>query len=156
MQPSAGSARGQPRAEIRPLAELEDLGPRVEQRHRLEGQARALGDAAHLLDVGGIEALHLGHELVDQGADGRGVERQTGQLPGVVLDAEMDAGGGLVPVLAPPLARGPRHLDERERLGHPIGRADSAQRPNANFWNAWVPSGTWPRLAAKVQVTSLT
>src|SRR4030095_15919560 len=70
--------------------------------------------------------------------------------------ARADACGAVVPVLAPPLARGPRYLDEREGLGHPIGRADLAQRPSENFWNACVPRGTWPRLAASVEVTSLT
>src|SRR5262249_17442743 len=139
------------------LGELEDLGACVEQRDGFEGEAGALGDAAHLLDVGGIECGHLRHELGHQLPNRRGVERETIQLSRVVLDAQMNAPGGLAAVRAPPLARGPGDFDERKCLGHRLfGTEPPAQRSILNFWNAWVPSGTWPRLAAKVHVTSLT
>ena len=45
-----------------------------------------------------------------------------------------------------------RHASRRSA----IGLVNLAQSANANFWSVCVPGGTWPRLAAKVHVTSLT
>ena len=99
-------------------AQLQDLGARVQEGDRLELDTGALGDAAHLLDVGGVEGLHLRHVLTHQVPDGRRVEPRALELHGVVADAQRDAVGGLPPILPPALAGQPRHLDEGEGLGH--------------------------------------
>ena len=56
----------------------------------------------------------------------------------------------------------PRRDDQGHQPGHHDGPV-AAQRGfergqdfSANFWNVWHPAGTWPRLTAKVHVTSLT
>src|SRR5947208_1070607 len=90
---------GDSAAKLGVAPELEDLRARVEQRDGLEVEPGALGDAAHLLDVGGLEGVHLRHVLADELADGDGVEARALELLRVVAHAQRDALGGLAAVL---------------------------------------------------------
>ena len=110
---------GDSAAKLGVAPELEDLRARVEQRDGLEVEPGALGDAAHFLDVGGLEGVHLRHVLADELADGGGVEARALELLRVVAHAQRDALGGLAAVLPAALARRSLHLDQRKRLGHP-------------------------------------
>ena len=103
-----------------PLGELQDLGAGVEQRHVLEGDPGALGDAAHLLDVGGLEALDDREVVANQRGDAGAVERQARELRRIVRRPLADALRRLPAVLAAALARRPGDLDQREGLDHGV------------------------------------
>ena len=57
-------------------------------------------------------------------------------------------------------ANGSRHRSDPPTAGTgpdaALFRIGLRQEVRANFWNVWQPAGTWPRLTAKVQVTSAT
>ncbi|GGG22987.1 hypothetical protein GCM10010964_08910 [Caldovatus sediminis] len=103
----------------RAAGELEHLGAAVDQDDVLEGDAGALGDAAHLGDVGGVEGLDPRHEGAGHGAHLRRVLAGRGELRAVVLEGAAHPRLRRLAVGAAAVLRGAGKLDQREGFeGH--------------------------------------
>ena len=92
----------------------------VHQHDRGEGFARALGNATHLLDVGGIELLDGGHHPLGATFELLPVDAVLQQRLGVHLGATAQAIGRRLAMGAAALARAARKVDEGKgcEVGH--------------------------------------
>jgi hypothetical protein len=107
----------QPRPDLW-LGELQYLGACIEQRDILEGNAGALGDAAHLLDIGRLESFDDRQIVAHQLGHAAGVERKLPELGEIVRGAFADAIGGQPPILPTTLTRRPGDFDQGKRFDH--------------------------------------
>lgn len=108
----------EPGPQRRPFGELEDFGAGIQQHHALEIDVGALGDAAHLRHVIGVERLDDRQIGVRQFGHAGATETELFDLPGIMREPEMHPRFRRLAELAAAFPRRPGDLDQRECLGH--------------------------------------
>ncbi len=100
--------------DVAPARRRDHLGAGVHQHHGGERLARALGDAAHLLEVGWIELLDLRHQPIGAMLQLLPIDAVLQERLGVHLDAAPQPVGRRLAVGAAALARAAGKIDQRE------------------------------------------